>query len=644
MSAPDATVRQRWTALGLDRPELGISPDQTITAKTLAAPAPAAPRESADPPALPHISIDERGPLSPGSGGALRADLSVVATLGEGGMGRVHLARQRSLDREVAIKTLKQGSPDEAAAALLHEARLTGALEHPGVIPVHALGVDDAGRPILVMKRVEGVDWSALLADPSHPAWAYRSGAPGDRLVQSLEILAQVSQTVEFAHSRGVFHRDIKPENVMIGRFGEVLLVDWGVAKTAAEPPSGLVVGTPVLMAPEMARGDAVDARTDVYLLGATLHEVLTGRGRHEGRTLLQVLEAAVASASFAYGPEVPAALASLCNRATAREPNDRVQSAHHFRDAVLEFLRNRSALALSDAASARLAALESVLAEAPAEAPPADLAAAYGSLTEARFGFAQSLREHPGNAAAQRGLRACSVASIDLELRQNHAETARALLRDLGDPETALVGRVEAAEQFAAERSRSTAQLEAMAKDLDASVGRRSRSLLTAALAGALTLIVVLVNRWVGGRLTPTHLLWAQLAIVACLALLAVVFRRLVWSSAINRRLTGLTGVVAVTMTCSRAFGAIVDGPIAEILWRDLLLLASFAAAAAIALLPRLGWAALPAAVAVVAIPLWPAHTVQVFSVAVIACVGLGAHAVWRTGRPSPPGPGGNG
>lgn len=89
--------------------------------------------------------------------------------------------------------------------------------------------------------------------------------------------------------------------------------------------------------------------------------------------------------------------------------------------------------------------------------------------------------------------------------------------------------------------------------------------------------------------------------------------------------------------MTCSRAFGAIVDGPIAEILWRDLLLLGSFAAAAAIALLPRLGWAALPAAVAVVAIPLWPAHAVPVFSVAVIACVALGAHAVWRAGRPSP-------
>src|SRR4030095_4918251 len=103
--------------------------------------------------------------------GARAPDLEIISTLGEGGMGRVHLARQRSLDRDVAVKTLKPDAPERARNALLAEATVTGALEHPGIIPVHALGIDERGRPVLVMKRVEGTDWSQLIHEPDHPAW-----------------------------------------------------------------------------------------------------------------------------------------------------------------------------------------------------------------------------------------------------------------------------------------------------------------------------------------------------------------------------------------------------------------------------------------------------------------------------------------
>src|SRR5690606_27149942 len=137
------------------------------------------------------------GPSIPPGRPQRTADLALVSTIGEGGMGRVHLARQRSLARDVAVKTLKSDATPAVAQALLREARITGMLEHPGVIPVHALGVDDEGRPMLVMKRAFGTDLSTWLG-----------GAPqtGERLVSALESLIQVCRTCEFAHSRGVLH------------------------------------------------------------------------------------------------------------------------------------------------------------------------------------------------------------------------------------------------------------------------------------------------------------------------------------------------------------------------------------------------------------------------------------------------------
>src|SRR5204863_2462534 len=135
--------------------------------------------------------------------------------LGEGGMGTVDRALQRSLGREVAIKRVRdRRAGDGAVRALLAEARVAGSLEHPNVVPIHALGRDAGGDPALVMKRVEGVSWSALIHDPAHPRW---SDLPRDRLRWHLETLMQVCNAIELAHSRGIIHRDLKPNNVMIG-------------------------------------------------------------------------------------------------------------------------------------------------------------------------------------------------------------------------------------------------------------------------------------------------------------------------------------------------------------------------------------------------------------------------------------------
>jgi serine/threonine-protein kinase len=220
-------------------------------------------------------------------------------------MGVVHLAEQRSLEREVAVKVSTTTEPS-IIGALVREARIMGALEHPNLVPVHALGADAEGAPMLVMKRVDGVTWRELLDDDAHEAWTPLLAGHGDKLRAQVDILIQVCRALAFAHARGVIHRDLKPENVMIGRFGEVYVLDWGAAlrlsERASEPAA--LVGTPGYLAPEMARADPtlVDVRTDVYLIGATLYEVLARRMPHDAPTAV----AALVKALSGEVPDVP--------------------------------------------------------------------------------------------------------------------------------------------------------------------------------------------------------------------------------------------------------------------------------------------------------------------------------------------------
>ncbi|MGM0559223.1 MAG: serine/threonine-protein kinase, partial [Myxococcota bacterium] len=177
----------------------------------------------------------------------LPADLKVTETLGEGGMGIVRLARQSPLERDVAVKTSKKLTDPGAIHGLLQEAFITGHLEHPNVIPIYTLGQDESGAPLIVMKRVEGISWLAKLDDETLD------------LEYHIDVLRQVANAVRFAHSKGIVHRDIKPENVMIGDFGEVYLLDWGIALSLDEPKglmptreNAKMAGTAQYMAPEM--------------------------------------------------------------------------------------------------------------------------------------------------------------------------------------------------------------------------------------------------------------------------------------------------------------------------------------------------------------------------------------------------------
>jgi len=354
---------------------------------------------------------------APGGTPAL-ADFQILSEIGRGGMGVVYRARQASLDREVALKAILPGqTSDSARSKFLAEALVTGVLDHPNIVPVHELGRTPDGDVFLAMKLVGGTSWKDLL----HPVTdAHREKAKAYDLEGHVGILLNVCNAVAFAHTKGVVHRDLKPENVMVGEFGEVLVMDWGIAVDVREAPGKdtraphkstvtAPSGTPVYMPPELAegRGPDIGPWTDVYLLGAILHEVVTGRPPHEGTTLLSVLLAASRSEPKAYGPDVPSALANICRRAMAKEAKDRYASAEEFQGALRTYLKYRESMAIAEKADAELAAL----AREGTELAARDRNALYARYAKAVARYEQALELWEGNEGAKGGARKARLA-----------------------------------------------------------------------------------------------------------------------------------------------------------------------------------------------------------------------------------------
>jgi eukaryotic-like serine/threonine-protein kinase len=582
MNDRQRTFQHRWTVLGLgDLPPRPL--DATITPlalhQTLAAETPEARSEAF----LPRISVafprTESPQISPPR--ARDADLEVRSTLGEGGMGRVHLARQRSLDRDVALKVVKREIADaDVANALLEEARIAGSLEHPGIVPVHALGVDDEGLPILVMKRIEGVEWRELLEDAEHPAWERLEWFEGDRLAAHLEILSAVCNALHFAHAHGILHRDVKPENVMIGYFGEIYLVDWGIALRFRDAEPGPIVGTPAYMAPEMivAPDDGLDERTDVYLLGATLHHVLTGRCPHQGSSLEEMLCNAYLSAPYEYAPEVPDELAALCLRSMATERDERPRSALEFRQALRDFLRHRGSIELARTAKSRL-----VAARAELDAREHDHTEITSLFTEARFGFLQALREWPDNALAREGLEALLHAEVDHALARGDALIARERLAQMSRPSDSLRAAVDALEARARNQSERLARLEAMEYERDTRVGARQRAGVAAFMVLVSAVIAYKVLLGPPVEVEPWDLVGLATGITATFALLGALAYRHLLANEAGRRFTGLIALTCFAMLTNRIASAVSGHPVPAILTTDLWMFASLTAATAI-------------------------------------------------------------
>ncbi len=601
------TVRSRLRAAAFDEtapstPRLSIRPRRPTSHESTVAlhpsdPSPTASRE------LPKISVELRGTLpTPARAGVDRADagqhdLEVLATLGEGGMGRVFLARQHSLDREVAIKTVRDSASVSERVALLSEGAITGHLEHPSVIPVHALGVDDERRPVLVMKRVEGVEWGELLADPDHPVWQGHGGSNANRLDDHLEIFMHVCNAVHFAHSRGIVHRDIKPQNVFIGRYGEVYLGDWGLAiRPEREPGPRPLCGTPAYMAPEMALGGVVDARTDVYLLGATLHQILTGEPRHVASTMDSTLLLAAKSPPFQYEPNVPAELAAIANRATSVATEERPASAAELREMVADYLKHKASIALGHSAAERVAKLRELTSDADARGREGTQRDADILGAEAEFALQQALSQWPENPVARQ-------ARVDLD--------------------AVLAGR----------RSRA-AELERLARDLDPSISSRQRAI------GYAALVILGVGLSVRGVLdaqaedTPRTLFLQSLAPLALIALAVAALRRQLLGTALNRRAVIAVLCVVAGVTVDRALGLVSGASPAEILVHDSLLAATVGFACATFLFRWLAWAALLMLVAAVVGAAAPDQAMRAFSLSSGAALLAGLVFAWRDAK----------
>lgn len=275
--------------------------------------------------------------------------------LGRGGMSIVYLAEDTVLGRKVALKVVATAAGRaEIVERMRTEARVIAGLEHPGIVPVHDAGMLPDGRVYYAMKRVDGKRLDEL--------------APTMALPERLRAFQRICEAVAFAHAHGVVHRDLKPENVMIGPFGEVLVMDWGVAKVLADadgasPRSpaqggsapgtadGQIIGTLAYMAPEQAEGSAERTGTaaDIYALGATLHFLLTGRAPFDEAAAQRRArgEPRLAPAPpRRIDPDVPRPLESIVLRAMAAEPAGRYGSASEVAAEVARFLDGERVLA----------------------------------------------------------------------------------------------------------------------------------------------------------------------------------------------------------------------------------------------------------------------------------------------------------
>lgn len=378
--------------------------------------------------------------------------------LGRGSMGEVHLCRDAWVGREVAMKVLLPAHrPDpQLRARFLREACVQGQLEHPSIVPVYDVGVDATGAMYFTMKRLRGKTLGEILRGLREKRAEILQQFPMRRL---LAAFASVCLTMDFAHIRGVLHRDLKPSNVMLGDFGEVYVLDWGLAKLkemsdrdadlAVRDPSsdeihtaaGRVLGTFGYMPPEQALGKIaeIDARSDVYALGAVLFEILTLTTLHPKTSWNAMLHSTLKGAAARpseRAPEldVPPELEAICVKCTKVEPKERYQTARQLHDAVAQFLDGDRDVELRRQLAAQHAdAATQAAARVAADSGPSEV-----FRREALNEVARSLALDPTNEPAMRALAQVIAAPprqiprevvVDLEAAAH--ERHRRLLRD---------------------------------------------------------------------------------------------------------------------------------------------------------------------------------------------------------------------
>ncbi|CAM9879567.1 unnamed protein product [Chrysoparadoxa australica] len=330
------------------------------------------------------------------------SDYRLVRLLGKGGMGNVFVARQGSLDRLIAVKIIKPLEDDKRDALrkqgrlestensrrqqFLTEAVITGDLDHPNIVPIHDVAVTGENTLFYAMKRVVGTPWNKVISEKSRD--------------ENLEILIKVADAIAFAHTRGIIHRDIKPENVMLGDFGVVMVMDWGIAlalpqfeKLSSITPAKGLGGTPSFMAPEMATGplEAIGPAADIYLLGATLFMIVTGKAPHHAKNVRECLRAVATNELRDVDPRHEGELLNIARKAMATRIEDRYSSVIEFQEAIREYRSHSESISLAARAADDLEEAEQTL--------------SYTLFSRATFGFEEALHLWDGNQPAREGM-----------------------------------------------------------------------------------------------------------------------------------------------------------------------------------------------------------------------------------------------
>ena len=555
----DAPAEQQfseiWETLALEETVDVGQPTQTMRPKEVPRPDVG----SFDVSDLPTITDTERLETAP--------EIELKGVIGKGGMGEVRLARQVPLGRDVAVKSLGQNretGTQQERMVLLQESWVTGRLEHPNIVPVYTLGRNDSDNPMLVMKSIEGVSWAQLLRDPSSSPRDFDSDNPLD---WHLEILSSVCNAVHYAHSKQIVHRDVKPENVMIGAFGEIYLLDWGIAVSLEDEPAGHLpsladatspAGTPAYMAPEMAAGEAdrLSPQTDVFLLGAVLHEIVTGHPPNSGDTVYQVMFDAYNNEPYDYAAAgVHPELAGICRRAMQQEPEDRYADAEAFRRAIGHHIHHRESIEMTREAEARLGDLEEIVRGGESDAR------IYEVFGECRFGFEQALKVSEDNELARRGLQRTLELMAEREIEEGAHQAASLLVADLPEPNPELEAKLEELGDQLESREKEYEELQEMRQEHDLEVGRRNRAILALLLGASWSLLVTFIPqiaRLVDMAITPRfYLMHAGLVGLLVVAAIKPLKGSLLQNRA-NRRIAAGLGVIVTSGVLVRVLGAI--------------------------------------------------------------------------------------
>ncbi len=362
-------------------------------------------------------------------------DYELLNIIGEGGMGVVYAARQSSIARTVALKMLKSQEADATQRdKFISEAVVTGELDHPNIVPIYDLGTNDEGALFYSMKRVKGTPWNKVVKEKT--------------LDENLHVLLRVADAVAFAHVNGVIHRDLKPENVMLGDFGEVLVMDWGLARVTSEFPNAASVtqseamgGTPAYMAPEMATGplEKITPASDVYLLGAILYEIVTGKPPHTGKTVMACLFSA---AKNQIAPtDKTGELIDIALKAMSTAPEKRHASVQDFQAAVRDYQAHAESLRLLRHAGESL--------NEGAKKQDYDLYA------RALYALEESLGLWSGNVRAQRLLESARVDYARLALTKGDFDLGASMLDPANETHREVLGQLDAGRRERESRQR---------------------------------------------------------------------------------------------------------------------------------------------------------------------------------------------